>query len=882
MFFTLLLAACKPDDTPVADVTPTGDGLFVHGCPEADRAGARTLTDIGEAPWGPDALAAPGDVVLFNDKAAFVIQAPDDPRTYYPYGGMPIDAVALDGCAQAGPDVLGELGFIVGQLHLDDFDASGLHMVRGDAVDIVSDGSDGGPAVVEVHATDDHFWLIELTLMRRVFETGDRKPLDELYGLDITLRYTLAPGDAALRVDVLLGGEPITDGFLFGATLFPSDHLSTNAYASGDLSVGGIGLDVGIPWVGDSSATGSTAMAMPGATLARTSIAGVTILLDAAQAAVPLSIADGNAETAFLFAVGPTDAASAAAALEPHLDDPVAGYPTAWHDVAGTVTDPAGNPVAGALVEVSCADDAGGWPVVTSLVTDDHGGFAGRTLAVGDTWRVQASGAGRDDGAAVDVDPAAAGEVALDVGAVGAVTVDADDGAGEALPVRIELERDDGAVVVGYPTPQDPDVAVAPGHYTAYVSRGYEHERATTEVDVPDDGIATIAVSLPRVVDTAGWASMDSHVHAGPSPDSPVLAEDRMCTAAGSGLDVMISTDHEAIVDLSAALTATGLTDAMLYVLGSEITAALPEHTNAWPFPVVDDGGRGDPVRWYQMGFGDIYAAERARGATVVQLNHSRVNGECGILCILDWDRLGDDPATDDPEGLGMPAGTEVWSWDFDSFEVLNGLRSPYLDPADPRHSGALYDWLAFLNLGHRVTAVGVTDEHGMDTPGAPRTWVRVPDDAMGAFDADDMATGVLAGAAEVSAGAFARVTVDGAGPGELATVSGGEATLSLHVEALPEIDVTTIDVLVDCDAALSVPATDPGGVVKFDGSVALPLTGDAYVVVIARGTEPMPRGLLGYDAAVVPRVIVNPVFVDGDGDGVWTPPGAKTCNWTP
>jgi hypothetical protein len=28
--------------------------------------------------------------------------------------------------------------------------------------------------------------------------------------------------------------------------------------------------------------------------------------------------------------------------------------------------------------------------------------------------------------------------------------------------------------------------------------------------------------------------------------------------------------------------------------------------------------------------------------------------------------------------------------------------------------------------------------------------------------------------------------------------------------------------------------------------------------------------------------VVVNPVFVDGDGDGVWTAPGAKTCDWAP
>jgi hypothetical protein len=304
----------------------------------------------------------------------------------------------------------------------------------------------------------------------------------------------------------------------------------------------------------------------------------------------------------------------------------------------------------------------------------------------------------------------------------------------------------------------------------------------------------------------------------------------------------------------------------------------MPEHTNAWPFPVVDDV-RGDPVRWYGLGFGDIYAAERARGATVVQLNHSRVNGECGILCLLDWDRMTDPPATDDPEALGLSPGDQVWSWDFDAFEVENGLRSPYLTD-DTRHSGALYDWFAFFNLGHAVTGVGVTDVHGMETPGTPRTYVAVADDT--AFTVDELADATLDGAAQISAGAFARVTVDGAGPGETVTVTDGEADLAITVQAIPDIDVTAVHVIVDCDAYAVLPATDPTGVVKLDTVVPLSVTGDHYVVVLAVGEEAMPRGLEDYDALEVPRVIVNPVFVDGDGDGVWTAPGAKTCDWTP
>jgi hypothetical protein len=889
MFVTLLFLGCDgglghDDGAPAPDV---GDGLFLGGCPREGLATARMLTDVAERPWGPDALAAPGDVLLMNARAAFVIQSPEDPRTYYHYGGTPIDAVPVQGCDQEWPDVLGEQGFLIGRLDLTDFQQSTLHMFRGDRIEIVSDGSDGGPAIVDVHGSDDRFWLVELTLMRDVYQGGGRKTLGDLYGVDVTVRYTLDPGDPTLQMELMLDGEPVDDGFLVGGILFPSDYTTTTAFTTGDLSIGGIDLDVGVPWMGSGAEErprtpvpenlwGATAFAMPGAAMARTEIAGVTSMIDIDQVASPLNVGDS---ARFALAVGPTDAASAAAALEPHLDDPVPGYTTAWHDVGGTVTDGEGRAIEGAVVSVQSPDDGGEWRTVTTAVTDADGKFAGRALAIGDAWRLVASGHGRDDGDPVEVPPGEAGDVALRIGPHGSVTFDVTED-GVPIAARVELERDDGRTMSEYPTPLFPNLDVPPGHWTVWVTRGYEYEPVTTEVDVPDDGTTTLEIPIEHVVDTTGWVSFDSHVHAGPSPDSPVLPIDRMRTVAGAGLDVMIGTDHEAIVDLSSAVDDAGLGDEMAYVLGSEITASLPEHTNAWPFPAVDDP-RGDPVRWYQMGFPGIYAAERERGARVVQLNHSRVNHECGILCVLDWDRGADDPHTDDPEALGLPAGTEIWSWDFDSFEVLNGLRSPFVEADDPRHTGALMDWLAFLNLGHRVTAVGVTDEHGMDTPGAPRTVVAVADDRIGVFTEDDLADAVLAGAAEVSAGAFGRVSIDGAGPGDMVSVN-GTAPLAIHVEAPAAIDVTRVDVLVNCDTVLSIPATDPAGVVKLDTTVDVPIAGDAHVVVMAMGEGDMPRGLLNYSASQVPRLVVNPIYVDGDGDGVWTAPGAKSCDVRP
>ncbi|HMV69731.1 MAG TPA: hypothetical protein PKA64_23010, partial [Myxococcota bacterium] len=281
----LMLLACPAPDDPGSDLpAATGDGLFLHGCPVPGRAAARQLTDAAERPTGPDALAAPGDVVLLNAHAAFVIQDPATPRTYYHYGGIPIDAVAVDGCSQAAPETFGELGFVIGQLDLLDFTASNLRMFRGDRMEIVSDGADGGPAVVDVHGTDDRFWLVELDLIRQAFRAGKVKHLPDPWRLDVTVRYTLDPEATALGVEVRLDpGDGPGGGFLTGALLFPSDLTQPVSWSDMPYSLGGLGLDTQVPWLGLDGPT-SYAVAMPGSTMGRTEVSGCTALVALDQA----------------------------------------------------------------------------------------------------------------------------------------------------------------------------------------------------------------------------------------------------------------------------------------------------------------------------------------------------------------------------------------------------------------------------------------------------------------------------------------------------------------------------------------------------------------------------------------------------------------------
>lgn len=867
----LCIAACpapQPEPTP-----PAGEGLFSSGCPVEGRAGARELTLAAERPAGPDALAEPGDIMLFNEVAAFVIQSPERPRTYYHYGGIPVDAVPVSGCAPTGPDAFGEMGFVLGELDIGAFDQSTMRMFRGERVEIVSDGSDGGPAIVDVHGVDDTFWLVEMTLIKDAYLNGRPKAPSVPYGVEMTMRYTLRPGDPVLEMLWSIRGTTGGGAFVTGTLLFPSDESRKTDFALGAVSFGGFGLATQMPWEGISTPSANFAVTMPDGNVGYTEVAGVQALLDVAQAFTPLPVEVGVEERSrFLLSVVEPGAFASAALLD-HDREPVPGVAGTAQAAEGAVVDTAGEPVPYAVVEVLGTDGDGVERVMDRLRTGPDGRWSTEWTQLGAApTSFRATAPGRD------ASPAGVDAGSLVVSQAGAILVTATQEGGGPVPVRLDLQRADGLRELRYATPQDNRVAVPPGHYELWASRGYEYGVVHAEIDVPEGGEASVEVTLPLHIDTAGWVSIDSHVHAGPSPDSDTLPVDRMRTAAAGGLDVIIATDHEIIRNQRDALVETGLTSFLGWIQGEEVTPPLPEHTNAWPFP-ERESVRGDPIRWMGHSYPAIWAAQRARGAQVVQVNHARVNGECGILCLVDWDRMSE-PTFPSPELLGLPPTEPFWSWDFDAFEVLNDARNPFLDPASPRRTGAFEDWLAFHNLGQRVTGVAVTDVHGLELPGSPRTYIAVPDDAPGTVLEGDITAGVLAGRAQMSLGAFLHASIAGAGPGDDVSV-GPAVELGLRVEGIPEVDVRHVTVLANCDEVAEIEMSAPDDVVKFDGVVPFTLDEDAHIVLVAMGADPMPRGLLDYDAANVPRAITNPIFVDADGDGVFTAPGPKTCTWS-
>ncbi|MBK7976054.1 MAG: CehA/McbA family metallohydrolase [Deltaproteobacteria bacterium] len=882
-------SSASPIDGP-----PGSRSLFVDGCPRPGFAHARTIDRPDLGAWGPGALGAEGDVVLGNDRAAFVITAPDDDDAYYYYGGIVVDAVAVDGCRQSGPERFQELEPLLGRLALDEFTDSTLRGFRAESLEIVSDGSNGEPAVVRARGTDDTYWLVEYEILRRAIRAGAPRTPSAAFGVDVTIDYTLPADSAVLRIDVsITNRRDRAQGVLPAVANLFGTTMELDPYAFARFSIAGFGLEAGSPWLTARSPQGDGAVsfAMEDALLVRTNISGVDATLDLFRALTGLRLGAAGSPTEsgsvrYFLSVGGSDGNSAEVPLGEVRPDAYPGVTAELVPVAGQVVDGVSQqPVPDAEVTVEVPDSDGEWRPLHQLRTDATGHFAGSVARFPNPslrYRVTARVEGHAPSEPRAFDPAALGATPLElvVGGGGSLAYDVRDGEDRPMPARITLWRDGVTAQVIYGYPGAGAAPVVPGRYEVSVTRGYEYQPYQGVVEVPSVGEARLAVTLPRLVDTTGFQSMDGHMHAEPSPDAPVLLPRRIATAASEGLEVAISTDHEFIGSWQRGIDETGLGAFIATVPGEELTASVPEHINLYQVePRPDVNARGGPVRWYGKDIDTIFAEARQRGAGIVSLNHPRF--DCAYLCLSGYDRLTGLATLADPTILGLAADAKLWSWNFDVVEYLNGLRDPFVDPARPEETGLFEDWQSFLNLGHRIAAVGVTDVHGLERPGSPRTYFAATSDDPARLDADGMVAALEAGRAIVSAGAFARVrAASGEGLGELARASAGALELDVHVEALPEVDVTHVKVFANCDEVATLPAAEPHGVVKLDRRVSLTLTRDAHVEVLAFGREPMPRGLRTYDATRVPRVTTNPIYVDVDGNGAFDAPGGKTCTY--
>ncbi len=806
-------------------------------------ASATAITSDDQLIGGQSADGRAGDVLLRNDKIRVIIQQPGRQVSPVPYGGTIIDADRVRPSGTAGHDQFGKLGLIY----------SFGRTVNVSKVEILEDGAGGGRAVVAATGTD--ALLDYVNVQKQVTSyVGPGLQLvvnpDQPVDLKITTYYVLSPGESRVRILTAVCNQSHENVFTTIGDI--ADQGGTTSFfnpsgCTGAFGASGCTIDPA-PWFGyqgedvayglrsyrlDSRLTptaGSALLTVAGvaATVADgESLRGLATWMDpqATQRAGSFGIRAGG-QNLYLrdFFVG-RDLAEVTSALHT-LDG------TGPARLAVTVQDPAGQPAASARVAVFAPSTG---KLVTLLVTDATG-KARADLPTGN-YRAQAWVEGHALPAAKDVSLPSAGtvELPLTLGGSRNLALLVREAAGGAIPAKVTVLCPSGAcafqssafrpfiatenlpsnvaAVAFVPPDGHLTLKLPPDSYQVVVSRGPEYSifpDTWPTAGAPLDLTAVdqaLEVDLARVVDTTGWMSADLHVHSAGSSDSSIANERRVLNFAAEGVDVLVSTDHDVVVDYAPTIRALGAEGAIASLIGDEVTSFDYGHFNAYPLTrealpnggAFDwAGGDGPSLRLPQL-FGGL--REKYPGA-IIQLNHPRGFG--GALTQLRVDTA-TGASHANPADFRMEAdptatatNTKLFSEDFDAIEVQNGLQP---------NRAYLNDWMTFLSRGALRTATAVSDTHALleVTGGYARTFVKTGTDAPSRFEPAPFAAALKARHAVGTNGPFLTATaqaLDGAGAptgpvvgvgDTLSTPAGSKVRISVDVQA-PEW--MTFDVL--------------------------------------------------------------------------------------
>jgi len=814
--------------------------------PEAQWAYARVITDPADLIGGPLAAGATGDFLIGNARVRFIIQGTDSPRAYTPYGGSLIDADVVRPAGEPGQDHLGELAGIAGY----------IRFVAAESIEVIHDGSGGQPAVVRVTGRDGGMPLVDSML-----------PLD--------------PSNLQIQLDYIL--EPEASSLTIAATYTAMGPGSSLVKPGDGLVVGDLVTVCGSPNPGcENDASGKSDLVgaySPGLVSYGYFLANDTTRIELAVDELFLMMGTGDTlqpgETLSYtryFAVGDGEMTSIHAE---HLRRNGVEQPRL---VGGRVELTTGDPAPGAAVDVQTAD--GDW--ITRAIADDTGAF--QIVLAPESYELSALLPARPltDAQTVDVTTGDASGLVFTLDPPARVQLDIQNDQGQPLPARVNFLAGTnpalgaGAVLEYHSVDGGGLVTLPPGDYVAAVTRGYEYDYDWVPVTLVAGETVTLQAALTRVVDTSGYLALDSHTHTRWSIDSQISEQDRVAQAAADHVEIVVTTEHDYVFDLAPTIAAEGASDHVHSAVGVEISP-IYGHMNA--YPVTTDNAHREgywPLSWWSTdadgevtGMNEpatIFADARdALGAQIIQLNHPREGS--GVL-----NHAGYDPAV----GFGGPDGVEPEMLDtnFNAVEICNSGW-------DDSDLETLEDWYSFLSQGVPIVGVGVSDSHGLGTMlGVCRTLVQAPDDVISAgLDLQPVWDNLLAQRATMVNGPFVLIwaTDDASalsGMGDIATrTTAGPIPLRVQIQAAPFVHTARLIIVANGQPVHQVDLPDPGdppAVVRFDDTIFIDWTGgDAWFVAVVEGDLPMHPV-----TSKIPRSVTNPVYVDRDGDSVWTPPG--------
>jgi hypothetical protein len=750
--------------------SPTGEA-------QKTFAGEITMAKASELLKGPAASGMVGDFFIRNDKVSFVVQSATRVIGVIPQGGNLIDAVLNDGTKQTVDDHFGEMSliYLLGRT------------CEHTTVEVLADGSGGGVAAIRARGKSGNNDFINLKGIG-VLPVNPTVDPDIPDDIECATTYILEPGASRLAVYHTLynagkdkvsgplgtmtdtGGATESWGNLRGFERLGVESLASlsNPSPIDYVLYQGPGVAYGIIPRHDQPTKHGQFL-----------IAGVSILLVGNDAL--LDILD---KTKYYINLAPTQGFNqrydVAVGKDAAQVDEVfrVGNAEALTTIGGTVNFSKGTAASGARVGIFRDDNGNGTLDATDRIesyadVDATGRFTAKISAGNHLVRAEVQDVGRS--AVVAAGPSVTMTIPSPIKVDFSIVDDQSNGPipGRLLVIGTHPVFPDSRVFSSYDRLEgvvasshnirgttvdigdgaDPAMFVpAGGTYRVYASRGTEYSFDSKPVSGTAD--VNLSFRLRRVAPATGYYSTEWHVHQVGSPDSPVLSDERVRSAASAGVEMFAVTDHDFVSDLQPLVESLHLQNLLRVLPGIEVTPFAYGHFNAWPMQPLNDDASNGAIDWARTATGlsmtpkQIYDAMRARGSKMVQVNHPRNSGLSQFQAFFDRANLkydfasrmivGDftDPNIAVPNDFLRLPEESLWSPTFNGLEIWNGFTM-----ADTNMDGvreivsldrAIADWFNMLSLGFFVSPAGNSDTHTSvkDPIGMPRTYVRVADDS--------------------------------------------------------------------------------------------------------------------------------------------------------
>jgi hypothetical protein len=949
-------------DTGRCEVDLDETGLFAR---VGTGARALQIDQTGQLIGGPYAQGRVGDYLLENDRIRVVVNAPGRHFAPAPFGGWIIDADLQRPAGTAGRDNFGRMAL---------FYAFG-RTVQTEKVEVLRTGEQGGPAVLAATGRDALNDVLDLQAQFTRLLPGVRLVVDpeQPLPLRITTYYVLSPGESRVRVLTAFcnqGSEGISIPIAEVVDRGGDTQFFNPEGCTGLMGAEGCLIDPsrGFGLQGEQVAYGyRTYRFDTGASVnqdALINIGGLVGVLAAAenQQGV-LSWVDSQA-TRRPGTFGLRGGEQRTFLRDFFVTSDLGELTTTWLGLDAvprgrlvvTVKRPDGTPAPGARVAVTGGDGR-----LQTLMVADGSGRARADLPAG-TWRMWAGLRGHAIEAPIEVPIATNGTTERDLalGASRTLSIQVSEPSGAPSPAKVTVLCPSGVcptpaaaygrfeeaekfpthvAAVAFVGPQGGlELSLAPGAYHVVVTRGPEYSVWPSSWPLAGEPVdltladASISAVLAKVVDTTGWMSADLHVHGVNSTDSSVPHEERVLSFLAEGVDVLVSTDHDALTDYGPTVRALGAEAFMATMVGSEVTPFTFGHYNAFPM-ILRDEPNGGPFDWAggdgpTLRTSELFAGLRQEHPeAVIQINHPRrTNGTLSNLEV-DTDTFAShaEPSVFRmaPSPNATAGDTDLFGDGFDAIEVANGLTA-----ALP----VMNDWMTMLSSGRRKVGTASSDTHltYQALGGYSRTLVDMDGrDAPAQFDAQIFARNLRAQKAVGTNAPFVRVSaraLDAAGTavgepvglGDTVSIDaagGQKVELTIEVQTPEWIRFDTLEVFTHEDgrealggvpnstwhepvARITLDATAlpvepvsfpgaPGGHnfnrIRVEQKVVLEPTFDTWYVVVVRSASGAvgtlyPLAYAGVSCsgnlcsanAAKAYAFTNPIYVDADASGAY------------